>query len=186
MQFIRYANFLYRLHFSEKWQFRILTLYAKIKGVWIKDIQSITDRFLAKGRESYVYLSGGTKVVKNKEIRGWQNFCYAFVCLMSANECFPNVASKLIELNKRGIIYEQPFINGRFATEQEITSYLKAHNFRKEKVYYTDGDFNLRDLKPANVLYMNGELYFIDAWVTPNPEIKNEKIKKVLQKLCVV
>lgn len=34
LHFIRIANFLYRLHFNEKWQFLILMLYAKIDA-WV-------------------------------------------------------------------------------------------------------------------------------------------------------
>lgn len=159
----------------------LLRLYAKIKGCWIKDISKITNGYVGKGSESIVYFSKRDGyVIKNTTI-DWPNVAYAFLVLFFANELFPNVACNVIGLNKRGMLIEQPYIKGRFATDLEIGTWLKAHNFHeKTKNVYSDGEYILRDIKPKNVIFSKGDCFFIDPWVTVTCNNKNKKINLLL------
>ena len=63
----------------------------------------------------------------------------------------------------------QPFIsNSRFATYDEIREYMNRIGFRQmdEEGYFENDMYILSDIKPKNVLCIDGEMYVIDAEIT--------------------
>lgn len=87
------------------------------------------------------------------------------------NTLFPSTALRFVGFQPMSSgnvypIFVQPFVsNSRFATDDEIREYMGRIGFNQmnEEGYFENDMYILSDIKPKNVLYMDGDMYVIDA-----------------------
>lgn len=131
-------------------------------------------KFVDRGSENEVYLSYDSKAVyKLNDFRyADDNLNSFFERIQAHNRYFPDCEYDLIGfgLNQSGKVCAllfQPFIHAeREATEAEITEAMALSGFQSqlEGGYFTNGEYDIFDALPNNVLYgTDGHLYFIDT-----------------------
>ncbi len=164
---------------------------AKVNGTWIEDITPLTDGLghFAKGTENHVYISKeGRTVIKvnnllflnenGTDYPHTRDLKYFFDRISIHNELFPKDAYNIIGFtnDKDGntsVVMQQPFVDSEVhPTQEEIHTDLSKRGFTKTILGeginkglegYTNGKYELTDMKPANVLKMeNGTLRYID------------------------
>lgn len=154
-------------------QINALRKYAVEQGCWVEDM-SAWGTFVDRGSENEVYLSCDSKsVYKLNDFRyADDNLNPFFERIEAHNRYFPDCRYDLIGfgLNRSGkvcALLVQPFIHAeREATEEEIAAELALSGFRPqlEGEYFTDGEYDIFDALPNNVLLgTDGHLYFIDT-----------------------
>lgn len=86
------------------------------------------------------------------------------------NQLFPSTALRFVGFHAMSTsnvypVFVQPFVpNARFATNEEIRQYMIKIGFTQEaEGVYTNEIYRLSDILPKNVLYMEGDIYVIDA-----------------------
>ncbi len=170
---------------------RQLAERAVANGVWIVDIKVLTigGIIINRGTENTVYLSkDGVNVIKlnnffflnedDTQFEYVRDLNYFFNRIIVHSLLFPEVAYKVIGFtnNKNGevcVVMEQPFIpKAEYPTFDEIDTELEKRDFHKlilgegvnkGFVGYADGNYELTDAKPQNVLIdQNGKWHFID------------------------
>ena len=146
------------------------------------EIEEITSGKVGKGEENFVYLSkdGKTVIKLNNFLMVDKKFRFnEFVDrIKSHNEFAPNdmYIPLGFALNPEGdfcLVLEQPYVDGKPATQEEIDDYLEYHGFDLAPVMvsedeigagWSDGNYEIWDTKPRNVLKdKNGDLHFIDT-----------------------
>ena len=152
--------------------------YAKANGLWIDDLSdlgTVTDfggmenRIAINSEKGEVYKSNNLLVSKG-DILSHINY------IQRHNHLFQNAPYDLVGFQevmkdkKPWIkpIVKQKFITGegvRKATPEEIDAYMKSRGYYsndRKSFSYENGVFEISDLKPANVLFRDGELFVID------------------------
>lgn len=154
-------------------QINALRKYAIENQCWVADISALGE-FVDRGSENEVYSAYDADIVyKLNDFRyADDNLNSFFERIQAHNHYFPESKYDLIgfALNQSGkvcAILVQPFIHAeREATEQEIADALSLSGFQPqlEGEYFTNGEYDIFDALPNNVLYgTDGHLYFIDT-----------------------
>lgn len=154
-------------------QINALRKYAVENQCWVADISALGE-FVDRGSENEVYSAYDADIVyKLNDFRyADDNLNSFFERIQAHNHYFPESKYDLIgfALNQSGkvcAILVQPFIHAeREATEQEIADALSLSGFQPqlEGEYFTNGEYDIFDALPNNVLYgTDGHLYFIDT-----------------------
>lgn len=154
-------------------QINALRKYAIENQCWVADISALGE-FVDRGSENEVYSAYDADIVyKLNDFRyADDNLNSFFERIQAHNHYFPESKYDLIgfALNQSGkvcAILVQPFIHAeREATEQEIADALSLGGFQPqlEGEYFTNGEYDIFDALPNNVLYgTDGHLYFIDT-----------------------
>ena len=164
-----------------------LEKFAKEQGKWADDVDTKLEKKygsrIGHGSEAWVYRKDKDTVIKSRSITGYNTVSDALRSIELHNTLFPETAMKVVGFgNGNGefsIIIEQPFIEGAYASQEEIDSFVKER-FNAEKdpsvignTSYKTDDYLLQDLKPQNVLVriVNGERQYnvIDGDFYDNP-----------------
>lgn len=154
-------------------QINALRKYAIENQCWVADISALGE-FVDRGSENEVYSAYDADIVyKLNDFRyADDNLNSFFERIQAHNHYFPESKYDLIgfALNQSGkvcAILVQPFIHAeREATEQEIADALSLSGFQPqlEGEYFTNGEYDIFDALPNNVLYgADGYLYFINT-----------------------
>lgn len=178
-------------HWNKSKGLKQLAAQAKADGTWIEDISTLTDGkvHFANGTENNVYRSkDGHKVIKvnnllflnenDLEFAYTRDLNYFFDRISAHNTLFPEDAYNIVGFteNEAGqvcIVMEQPYISSNVhPTIEEIEPDLSKRGFTKTTLGeginqgltgYTNGIYELTDVKPLNVLKdENGNMHYID------------------------
>ena len=150
-----------------------LEKFAKEQGKWADDVDTKLEKKygsrIGHGSEAWVYRKDKDTVIKSRSITGYNTVSDALRSIELHNTLFPETAMKVVGFgngdDEFSIIIEQPFIEGAYASQEEIDSFVKER-FNAEKdpsvignTSYKTDDYLLQDLKPQNVLVriVNGE-----------------------------
>ena len=152
-----------------------LESYAKENGIWVEDpFKTFGEKPHAKGAEAIVYLNPDGKTVtkiNSGSVHGdWREF---FERIAVHNSLFPEAAYTLKGFAKLSgdvsAVLEQPLIKAdRAARYEEIKSDMALRGFKPTE-YMSSDYFNpetgvfVRDLHGKNVLYKDGNLFYIDG-----------------------
>lgn len=159
-----------QIHGLKQWAFE--------NRVWITDITELGE-FSDRGSENEVYMDYANQVVNKLN-----DFRYAddnlepfFQRINIHNRLFPDCAYtfKGFAANKEGkicAVLEQPFVRAdREASIEEIAGALSLMGFIPmfDGEYFTNGDIDIFDALPNNVLHgIDGNLFFIDTICLPS------------------
>lgn len=143
-----------------------LEKFAKEQGKWADDV----DRKLEKkygsrighGSEAWVYRKDSNTVIKSRSFTGYNTVSDALRSIELHNTLFPETAMKVVGFGNSdeefSVIIEQPFVEGAYASQEEIDSFIKER-FNAEKdtsiigdTSYKTAKYLLQDLKPQNVI----------------------------------
>ena len=150
-----------------------LEKFAKEQGKWADDVDTKLEKKyggrIGHGSEAWVYRKDKDTVIKSRSITGYNTVSNALRSIELHNTLFPETTMKVVGFGNGdgefSIIIEQPFIEGAYASQEEINSFVKER-FNAEKdpsvignTSYKTDDYLLQDLKPQNVLVriVNGE-----------------------------
>lgn len=150
-----------------------LEKFAKEQGKWADNVDTKLEKKyggrIGHGSEAWVYRKDKDTVIKSRSITGYNTVSDALRSIELHNTLFPETAMKVVGFGNGdgefSIIIEQPFIEGAYASQEEIDSFVKER-FNAEKdpsvignTSYKTEDYLLQDLKPQNVLVriVNGE-----------------------------
>lgn len=150
-----------------------LEKFAKEQGKWADDVDTkLKKKYggrIGHGSEAWVYRKDKDTVIKSRSITGYNTVSDALRSIELHNTLFSETAMKVVGFGNGdgefSIIIEQPFIEGAYASQEEIDSFVKER-FNAEKdpsvignTSYKTDDYLLQDLKPQNVLVriVNGE-----------------------------
>lgn len=170
-----------------------LEKFAKEQGKWADNVDTKLEKKyggrIGHGSGAWVYRKDKDTVIKSRSITGYNTVSDALRSIELHNTLFPETAMKVVGFGNGdgefSIIIEQPFIEGAYASQEEIDSFVKER-FNAEKdssvignpSYKTD-DYLLQNLKPQNVLVriVNGERQYnvIDGDFYDNPSTKGTK-----------
>ena len=164
-----------------------LEKFAKEQGKWADDVDTKLEKKyggrIGHGSEAWVYRKDKDTVIKSRSITGYNTVSNALRSIELHNTLFPETTMKVVGFGNGdgefSIIIEQPFIEGAYASQEEINSFVKER-FNAEKdpsvignTSYKTDDYLLQDLKPQNVLVriVNGERQYnvIDGDFYDNP-----------------
>lgn len=164
-----------------------LEKFAKEQGKWADDVDTKLEKKysgrIGHGSEAWIYRKDKDTVIKSRSITGYNTVSDALRSIELHNTLFPETAMKVVGFGNGdgefSIIIEQPFIEGAYASQEEIDSFVKER-FNAEKdpsvignTSYKTDDYLLQDLKPQNVLVriVNGERQYnvIDGDFYDNP-----------------
>ena len=163
-------------------QERIVESWAKASGLWHDNIDAIEGKEqISEGGEAKVfYNSGDTNVTKILSIEYFITPQFALDRITLHNTLFPEAPLKIVGFGRNSdgefkFIVEQPFIQGEYATREEIQQFIERAGFIKSDKdkgnTYTTDDIYISDLHDENVLKTKkGNLIVIDAdvrWNTP-------------------
>ena len=164
-----------------------LEKFAKEQGKWADDVDTKLEKKygdrIGHGSEAWVYRKDKDTVIKSRSITGYNTVSDALRSIELHNTLFPETAMKVVGFGNGdgefSIIIEQPFIEGAYASQEEIDSFVKERfNAKKDpsiigNTSYKTDDYLLQDLKPQNVLVriVNGEKQYnvIDGDFYDNP-----------------
>ena len=170
-----------------------LEKFAKEQGKWADDVDTKLEKKyggrIGHGSEAWVYRKDKDTVIKSRSITGYNTVSDALRSIELHNSLFPETAMKVVGFGNGdgefSIIIEQPFIEGAYASQEEIDSFVKERfNAKKDpsiigNTSYKTDDYLLQDLKPQNVLVriINGERQYnvIDGDFYDNPSTKGTK-----------
>ena len=169
-----------------------LEKFAKEQGKWADDVDTKLEKKygsrIGHGSEAWVYRKDKDTVIKSRSITGYNTVSDALRSIELHNTLFPETAMKVVGFGNGdgefSIIIEQPFIEGAYASQEEIDSFVKER-FNAEKdpsvignTSYKTDDYLLQDLKPQNVLVriVNEERQYnvIDGDFYDNPSRKTQ------------
>lgn len=169
-----------------------LEKFAKEQGKWADDVDTKLEKKyggrIGHGSEAWVYRKDKDTVIKSRSITGYNTVSDALRSIELHNSLFPETAMKVVGFGNGdgefSIIIEQPFIEGAYASQEEIDSFVKER-FNAEKdtsvignTSYKTDDYLLQDLKPQNVLVriVNGEKQYnvIDGDFYDNPSKESQ------------
>ena len=164
-----------------------LEKFAKEQGKWADNVDTKLEKKyggrIGHGSEAWVYRKDKDTVIKSRSITGYNTVSDALRSIELHNTLFPETAMKVVGFgngdDEFSIIIEQPFMEGAYASQEEIDSFVKER-FNAEKdpsvignTSYKTEDYLLQDLKPQNVLVriVNGERQYnvIDGDFYDNP-----------------
>lgn len=170
-----------------------LEKFAKEQGKWADNVDTKLEKKyggrIGHGSEAWVYRKDKDTVIKSRSITGYNTVSDALRSIELHNILFPETAMKVVGFgngdDEFSIIIEQPFIEGAYASQEEIDSFVKER-FNAEKdpsvignTSYKTEDYLLQDLKPQNVLVriVNGERQYnvIDGDFYDNSSTKETK-----------
>lgn len=170
-----------------------LEKFAKEQGKWADNVDTKLEKKyggrIGHGSEAWVYRKDKDTVIKSRSITGYNTVSDALRSIELHNTLFPETAMKVVGFGNGdgefSIIIEQPFIEGAYASQEEIDSFVKER-FNAEKdpsvignTSYKTDDYLLQDLKPQNVLVriVNGERQYnvIDGDFYDNSSTKGTK-----------
>ncbi len=167
-----------------------LEQFSKEQGKWIDEVdQHLEENYGVKfdsGSEAYAYRKDNDTVIKSRSLTGYETVQDALDSIEIHNRLFPETAMKVVAFGRSDgeltVVLEQPFIDGHFATNEEISAFV-SDLFNAEKddsviggTSYKTASFLLQDLKPKNVIVktVDGkkQLYVIDGDFYYTPEYK--------------
>lgn len=169
-----------------------LEKFAKEQGKWADDVDTKLEKKyggrIGHGSEAWVYRKDKDTVIKSRSITGYNIVSDALRSIELHNTLFPETAMKVVGFGNGdgefSIIIEQPFIEGAYASQEEIDSFVKERfNAKKDpsiigNTSYKTDDYLLQDLKPQNVLVriVNGEKQYnvIDGDFYDNPSKESQ------------
>lgn len=169
-----------------------LEKFAKEQGKWADDVDTKLEKKyggrIGHGSEAWVYRKDKDTVIKSRSITGYNTVSDALRSIELHNSLFPETAMKVVGFGNGdgefSIIIEQPFIEGAYASQEEIDSFVKERfNAKKDtsvigNTSYKTDDYLLQDLKPQNVLVriVNGERQYnvIDGDFYDNPSKESQ------------
>ena len=156
-------------------QERIIENWAKAKGIWYDNIDSIKGKdLLAEGGEAKVFAEKSNPTVT--KILSTEYFItpqFALDRITLHNILFPSAPLEIKGFGKNSkgkfqFIVEQPFIQGEPATQEEIDKFITKIGFSKSEKdrgnTFLSDDLYLSDLHDENVIKTpQGDLVVIDA-----------------------
>lgn len=165
-----------------------LEQFAKEQGKWIDDVDEyLAEKYgekVSSGSEAFVYRSK-ENVIKSRSFVGYNTIREALKSIEIHNTLFPSTAYQVLGYGRSDgeltAILQQPYIEGVWATNEQIEQYVKE-NFSANKDYsviggtsYKNNSFLLQDLKPQNVIVRYDEkkmqtLFVIDGDFYVNPK----------------
>ena len=143
-----------------------LEKFAKEQGKWADDVDTKLEKKygarIGHGSEAWVYRKSNDTVIKSRSFTGYNTIQEALRSIELHNELFPETAMKVVGFGNGdgefSVILEQPFVEGLYATNEEIENFIKER-FEAEKDNTVIGDtsyktnkYLLQDLKPQNVI----------------------------------
>lgn len=147
--------------------------FAKRQGFWYDN----TDRYLhakygdvyAFGSEATVYFDEETSsVVKAIDSEVYGSILLSLYRIIIHNSIFPETHMEVLGFGRSNFglfetIIRQPFIDGRFATSEEIDKRMEGVALKiSDGEFYTER-YTISDLKPQNAIFLNGGTFVIDA-----------------------
>ena len=169
-----------------------LEKFAKEQGKWVNDVDTKLEKKYGKrighGSEAWVYRKGKDTVIKSRSLTGYETIQDALRSIELHNKLFPETAMKVVGFGESDgeftVILEQSFVEGAFATNEDIAAFIKE-KFKDTKedpsvegnTSYKNNKYLLQDLKPQNVIVkvVNGEkqFYVIDGDFYDNRHLLN-------------
>lgn len=143
-----------------------LEKFAKEQGKWAEDVDTKLEKKyggkIGHGSEAWIYRKDNNTVIKSRSFTGYDTISDALRSIELHNELFPETAMKVVGFGNGdgefSVIVEQPFIEGSYASNEEIEKFIKDRfNADKDNTvigntsYKTD-KYLLQDLKPQNVI----------------------------------
>lgn len=156
--------------------------YFSRNNIWVDNLETLGYR-IGNGAEAYIYKGyDGKEVFKLK--RGGVNIKGIVNVLKNSlnhNKVFPETFYSLIGFSSYGkdtsgttvygAILRQEFVEGEFATNEQIRTHLKKDGFTLIQVGSEDhllclkNGFQVTDVKSENAIYANGKVYIIDCCI---------------------
>lgn len=170
-----------------------LEKFAKEQGKWVNDVDTKLEKKkygkrIGHGSEAWVYRKGKDTVIKSRSLTGYETIQDALRSIELHNKLFPETAMKVVGFGESDgeftVILEQSFVEGAFATNEDIAAFIKE-KFKDTKedpsvegnTSYKNNEYLLQDLKPQNVIVkvVNGEkqFYVIDGDFYDNRHLLN-------------
>ena len=99
------------------------------------------------------------------------NIAVLFERIDQYNQLFPSTALRFVgfqAMSSQNVypIFVQTFVpNARFATDDEIREYMSTIHFlpKDDDGVFENDNYIISDIKPKNVLYLDGDIFVIDA-----------------------
>ena len=140
--------------------------FAKEQGKWAENVDTKLEKKyggrIGHGSEAWVYRKDNNTVIKSRSFTGYDTISDALRSIELHNELFPETAMKVVGFGNGdgefSVIMEQPFIEGSYASNEEIEKFIKDR-FDADKdntiignTSYKTDKYLLQDLKPQNVI----------------------------------
>jgi len=153
---------------------KLLKTWAQAENLWYENIDDeLQKRYgnkIGHGSESWVYLKDKKTVIKSRSTTQFNSIRDAIESVILHNILNPNTAYTLVGIGKSDgeftLMLEQPLIEGRNATQEEIDSYMEDLGFEQsgQKTNFHNSRYRYEDLKPANVIIdADGSFNVIDS-----------------------
>ncbi len=154
---------------------QLIEVFAKKHNIWYDN----TDNYFrtkygkayAFGSESTVYMdSENRKVLKTIDSEVYGSLLDSLYRIIIHNTLFPETTLNVIGFGRSHfglfeIVAEQIFIEGRYATENEIDKWFSGFGTKVSDGDYETIRYIVSDLLPKNVIFNNGCLFVIDAFL---------------------
>ena len=169
-----------------------LEQFAKEQDKWIDDVDEyLAEKYgekVSSGSEAFVYRYK-KNVIKSRSFVGYNSIREALKSIEIHNNLFPSTAYQVVGFgrsdNELTVILQQPYIEGVWATNDQIEQYVKEY-FGANKDHsviggtsYKNDSYLIQDLKPKNVIVRYNKqkeltLFVIDGDFYINSEIKKD------------
>lgn len=153
---------------------QLVESWAKAENLWHDDVDDELQKQygdkVGHGSESWVYAKDGKTVIKSRSTTQFNSIQDAIESVILHNSLNPNTAYKLVGIGRSDgeftLMLEQPYIEGREATQEEINGHMESLGFKKgkDKTNFYSDQYRYEDLKPANVIIdADGNFNVIDS-----------------------
>lgn len=161
-----------------------LRAYFSRNNIWVDNAETL-GHYMVNGAEAYIYKGYDEKSVfklKRCGYGGIKGIVNLLKDTLNHNKVFPNTYYLLIGFSSYGkditgatiwgAILRQEFVEGEFATNEQVIDHLKKEGF---EIIPTDADgkfialkngFQVTDLKSQNAIVANNRVYIIDCCIT--------------------
>ena len=154
----------------------IIETFAKKHSFWIDNtdayFHNLYDSPISFGSESNVYLDANRKlVVKTIDTEIYGSILKALQRFVIHNTLFPETSLNVTGFGRSRfglfeIIAEQPYIEGRFATIEEISQELERIGAINQNGDFIIGNFFISDIKPKNaIINIDKKIFIIDSYL---------------------
>lgn len=160
-----------------------LRAYFSRNNIWVDNAETL-GHYMVNGAEAYIYKGYDEKYVfkvKRCGFGGIKGIVNLLKDTLNHNKVFPNTYYLLIGFSSYGkditgatiwgAILRQEFVEGEFATNEQIRTHLKKDGFTLIQVGSEDhllclkNGFQVTDVKSENAIYANGKVYIIDCCI---------------------